>query len=70
MHLTFGSSQNTRRFVNMRKDGWDSFTKRELILNSRNLVGGYRNTSELKQSHKETRQETNRVFDTLSTGVC
>jgi len=49
----------------MRKNGWDSFTKRELILNSLNLVGGYRNTSELKQSHAETRQETNRVFDTL-----
>lgn len=27
----------------MRKDGWDSFTKRELILNSLNLVDGYRN---------------------------
>ena len=65
MHLTFGSSRSTRRFVNMRKDGWDSFTKRELILNSLNLVGGYRNTSELKQSHTATRQETNRVFDTL-----
>ena len=69
MHQTLGSSRYTRRFVNMRKDGWDSFTKRELILNSLNLVGGYRNTSELKQRHAETRQETNRVFDTLYTGV-
>lgn len=65
MHLTFGSSRQTRRFVKMRKDGWDSFSKRELIVNSLNLVGGYRNTSELKQSHAETRQETNWVFDTL-----
>ena len=65
MHLTFGSSRNTRRFVNMRKDGWHSLTKRELIHNSLNVVGGYRNTSDLKRSQAETRQETNRVFYTL-----
>ena len=39
MHLTFPSSRKTRRFVKMRKDGWDPFTKRELGVNTVNLVG-------------------------------